>query len=148
MVSFENLGKIKKVYKMYIADSIVHIEEFPVVYVNRKVLYCVDHGGDDLIKVYIKNILLTDEDALERAASSNNISFDHFSKKFTSYNNYWFLNRTSDKDSINKKFSESDISRMRINRIKTELADKVNRKRNELYNAVKEYEDYCKKNPD
>ena len=97
MVSFENLGKIKKVYKMYIADSIVHIEEFPVVYVNGKVLYCADHGGDDLIKVYIKNILLTDEDALERAASSNNISFDHFSKKFTSYNNYWFLNRTSDR---------------------------------------------------
>ena len=54
MPNKETLSKHKYIYYVYeTADKTIHIEKFPVIYINSKYVYYKRHRKDELDKVYV-----------------------------------------------------------------------------------------------
>lgn len=49
MLDKQNLSKIKYIYKIYSADDMLHLERYPIVYINSKVVYFKENRKNDFL---------------------------------------------------------------------------------------------------
>ena len=57
-MELKDLSKIKYIYRIYESkDYVLHLEKYPVIYINSEMLYFKVHGNKTLNSIYINNIL-------------------------------------------------------------------------------------------
>lgn len=57
-MELKDLSKIKYIYRIYESkDYVLHLEKYPVIYINSEILYFKVHGNKMLNSIYINNIL-------------------------------------------------------------------------------------------
>lgn len=58
MLDMKNLSKIKYIYRIYSADNTLHLERYPVVYINSEVVYYKGARKNSLLNYeYLNNVL-------------------------------------------------------------------------------------------
>jgi hypothetical protein len=60
-MELKDLSKIKYIYKIYESvdnvDNVLHLEKYPVIYINSEMLYFKVHGSKMLHSIYLSSIL-------------------------------------------------------------------------------------------
>ena len=58
-MELKDLSKIKYIYRIYESkDYVLHLEKYPVIYINSEILYFKVHGNKMLNSIFVKNLCI------------------------------------------------------------------------------------------
>ena len=125
-VSKDKLSKLKNIYIIYknSCDEI-HIEQFPIVYINKNFVYFKTNKCAELQKVRTKNV---------KEFFPNEDNIDDISKY--GYNYFWFADCEKTKEDISIIKLMAKIKNQ--NKKEKEIKDKISKYNNEIKRLEKE----------